>query len=268
MQEEDSFAEARCPDLEIPGLSGWIQKELKGGPKTVVDLHTHVLPGMDDGSDSVPTSLRMLRKMAEQGVDAVCATPHFYAEKTDIPTFLARRNAAWQALRQAGNPLPVPVCLGAEVAYRSGLSEEKDLDRLCLEGTRTLLLEMPCGDWNAFQVEEVLSLVWDFGFDVVLVHPERLCAGHNNRRWLNRLCSLPMQVNAGALRHWRTRRAALEILERTPAPLLGSDCHNLTSRVPNLGEGRNVISRKLGMGFLAQLDERAQRLLPPRFATR
>lgn len=238
-----------------------------GDRRTVIDLHTHVLPKIDDGSDSVQTSLQMLQAMAEHGVNAVCATPHFYAEKTDVSTFLARRDAAWQALQQAMNPLPVSVCLGAEVAYYSGITEEKNLERLCLQGTRTLLLEMPYNDWNSFQVEEVMSLAWDFGFDVVLVHPERLTTGRNNRRWLERLYDLPMQINAGALRHWRTRRAALDILESTSTPLLGSDCHNLSSRAPNLWEGRNVVSHKLGSEFLAQMDEHAQKLLQPRFVT-
>lgn len=209
----------------------------------------------------------MLQTMAEHGVGMVCATPHFYAERTGIPAFLARRDRAWQALQQAMGPLPVQVCLGAEVAYYSGISEEKELEKLCLEGTRTLLLEMPYGEWNSFQIGEVMSLAWDFGFDVVLVHPERLVAGNNNYRWLEKLYDLPMQVNAGALRHWRTRRGALDILESTSMPLLGSDCHNLASRAPNLWEGRNVIDRKLGARFLAEMDENAQKLLQPRFAT-
>ncbi len=236
-------------------------------PRTVIDLHTHVLPKIDDGSDSVQTSLNMLQLMANHGVDAVCATPHYYAEKMDIPTFLQRRDAAWQALQQATDTLPVPVVLAAEVAYYSGISEEKDLRQLCVEGTNTLMLEMPYSDWNSFQIEEVMALAWDCGFDVVLVHPERLCTGQNNRRWLERLYDLPMQVNAGALCHWRTRRAALNILENTSKPLLGSDCHNLASRAPNLWEGRNVISRKLGADFLAEMEENALKLVQPRIAT-
>ncbi len=222
---------------------------------------------MDDGSDSVQTSLKMLQMMATHGVDAVCATSHFYAEKMNIETYLEKRDAAWSALQQAENPLPVSVYLAAEVAYYSGISEEKNLEKLCVQGTKALLLEMPYGDWNSFQVEEVMSLAWDFGFDVVLVHPERLTMGQKNRRWLERLFDLPMQVNAGSLRHWRTRRAALEILENTSMPLLGSDCHNLTSRAPNLWEGRNVVKHKLGTEFLDEMDDNAQKLLQPRFAT-
>ena len=240
---------------------------MEGGAETVIDLHTHVLPQIDDGSDSTETSLRMLQVMAQHDVDVVCATPHFYREKTDVETFLARRNAAWQKLQQGVQQLPVPVILGAEVAYYSGISNEKELHKLCMEGTNTLLLEMPYSDWNSFQIDEVMSLAWDSGFDVVLVHPERLTTGANNRNWLDRLYSLPMQVNAGALRHWGTRKWALEILENTAKPLLGSDCHNLKSRSPNLWEGRNVVERKLGREFLSDMDRNAQSLLQSRFAS-
>lgn len=204
--------------------------------------------------------------MAEHGIQSVCATPHFYRERMDVDTFLERRAASWQKLQPAIQSVPVSVVLAAEVAYYSGISEEKELRRLCVEGTHTLLLEMPYSDWNSFQIDEVMSLAWDSEFDIVLVHPERLTTGTNNR-WLDRLYSLPMQVNAGALRHWRTRKGALEILENTAKPLLGSDCHNLKSRAPNLWEGRNVVERKLGRDFLAEMDENAQALLQPRFAS-
>lgn len=237
-----------------------------GEVKTIIDIHSHILPRIDDGSDSVETSVKMLQMMAKHGVQAVCATPHFYRERMDVETFLARRSAAWQSLQDSTEPLPVPVLLGAEVAYYSGISEEKELDRLCVEGTRTLLLELPYSDWNSFQIDEVMSLAWDSDFEVVLVHPERLATGANSR-WLERLYPLTMQVNAGSLCHWGTRRAALRILENTEKPLLGSDCHNLKSRAPNLWEGRNVVQHKLGREFLSDMDENARELLQPRFAT-
>lgn len=237
-----------------------------GGIKTAIDVHTHILPQIDDGSDSVETSVKMLQLMARYGVETVCATPHFYREKMDVETFLTRREMSWQTLQQTIDPLPVSVVLGAEVAYYSGISEEKDLQRLCVEGTNTLLLELPYSQWNSFQIDEVMSLAWDCGFDVVLVHPERLATGEN-KKWLSRLYSLPMQVNAGNLCRWRMRRSALEILENTAKPLLGSDCHNLTSRAPNLWEGRNVVERKLGREVLSEIDKNTQALFQPHYVS-
>lgn len=67
----------------------------------MVDFHSHVLPGMDDGADSVEMSLRMLEESARQGVDLIFATSHFYADEDDPHSFLQRRNEAYQVLRAA-----------------------------------------------------------------------------------------------------------------------------------------------------------------------
>ena len=63
-----------------------------------IDLHSHILPQLDDGSDSVEMSLAMLYQMAEQGVDVVCATSHYYAKYNSIPAFCERRAEAMERL--------------------------------------------------------------------------------------------------------------------------------------------------------------------------
>ena len=63
-----------------------------------IDLHSHILPQLDDGSDSVEMSLPMLYQMAEQGVDVVCATSHYYAKHSSIPAFCERRAEAMERL--------------------------------------------------------------------------------------------------------------------------------------------------------------------------
>ena len=72
----------------------------------MTDLHTHILPGMDDGAESVEMSLDMLRMERDQGVDAVVLTPHFYRDRERPEHFLNRRRAAGEALRDALMALP------------------------------------------------------------------------------------------------------------------------------------------------------------------
>ena len=143
----------------------------------------------------------------------------------------------------------------AEVAYFPRM-EEQDLTPLCIQGTRTLMLEMPFADWTSLQLETVEALVLDCRYDVVLVHPERFCFSKSNKHKLEKLAELPigLQVNAGSLLRWGTRRLALDLLQMAQYPLLGSDCHNLTSRPPNLKEGRKVVMQKLGEAFLKKID--------------
>ena len=233
----------------------------------MIDLHTHILPGMDDGSPDAACSVEMLRRQRAQGVEVVCGTSHYYRRQNSISLFCERRAAAMDRLKEAlprGETLP-RVIPAAETAYFSGIGDHPGLERLCIQGTRTLMLEMPFTEWSDLQVEEVSALVLDRRFQVVLVHPERFCASKGNRRKIQQLEQLPvaLQVNAGALLLWRTRRLGLELLREAPIPLLASDCHNLTTRVPNLQVGRRVVRQKLGSGFLDRLDQNARRLVQP-----
>lgn len=229
----------------------------------MIDLHTHILPGMDDGSPDVETSVAMLRCQAQQGVEVVCATSHYYPWENSIERFCERRA---QALEQLYGVLPVglpQIIPAAEVTFFSGMSDKHGLDKLCVDGTRTLLLEMPFTEWTDFQVEEVSALVLDRGFEVVLVHPERFCSSKGNRKKLEQLTDLPigLQINTGTLLNWRNRRLGLELLQQARFPLIASDCHNMRHRPPNLKEGRQVAAQKLGEAFLNELDQNAERLI-------
>ena len=134
--------------------------------KTLVDVHCHVLPEMDDGSEAVDVSLAILRQEKEQGVGAICATSHYYARQNSIPDFCARRSEAMgrltAAIAESKEPLP-QILPAAEAAYFPRM-EEQDLSPLCIQGTRTLMLEMPFADWTDLQVEAVESLALDCGY--------------------------------------------------------------------------------------------------------
>lgn len=233
------------------------------GRRMLVDMHCHILPGMDDGSPDIDTSIQMLHHQREQGVEVICGTSHYYAFENSITAFCERRAVAMRKLTEVmpeGLPYIIPA---AETAYFSGIGEHPGMERLCIQGSKTLMLEMPFTEWTDFQVEEVTALVLDRGFRVVLVHPERFCTSKGNRKKLRQLEELPvaLQVNAGTLLQWRRRRLGLELLQEASIPLLGSDCHNLTSRMPNLQEGRKIVEQKLGAGFLDQMDRNAEQLI-------
>lgn len=226
----------------------------------VVDLHTHILPQMDDGSRSVEMSLELLKNLQGQGATTVCCTSHYYAMQESIAGFVERRKVAYQQLSEQLTEGMPSLVLGAEVAWFRNMSRY-DLSPLCLGDTRTMLLEMPFTDWSQQETEEVISLVLDKDYRVILVHPERFCYSKGNRRSLERLAELPIafQVNADTFLSWRTRQQGLTLLQSTRFPLLGTDAHNLTSRAPHLAKARSVIERKLGKEFLQQIDTNAVR---------
>lgn len=229
----------------------------------IIDFHSHVLPGIDDGSHDVSMSYQMLRLSAEQGVEVVNATPHFYASRDRIERFLDRRRRAYEQLSEVLTPELPQLHLGAEVAFFSGISEADRMESLCLEGTDVLLLELPFRPWSEKDLGEVEVLIDVRGFRVVLAHLERYFLIRENRNYISRLLELPLQVqiNAGSLLEWRRRSRVLHLFREGQAHLLGSDCHNLTDRAPNLTAGRQVLAKKLGQECLDRVDAAGARLL-------
>lgn len=235
----------------------------------IIDLHSHILPQMDDGSQSPAMSVQMLKRLQGQGVKWVCATSHYYVRQESIERFLQRRRRAVSKLGEAlaqVNVGEIPtIRLGAEIAYFTGMSQCQELDQLCLGGTRTLLLELSYAQWTPLQIEEVASLSLDRGYQVILAHPERF--SHMRSYWndMERLMSLPLalQINADSLIHWSSRKLALSLLSHAQSPLVASDCHNLTSRPPRLEKARLVVRKKLGVDILTRIDETALRFTQP-----
>jgi len=228
----------------------------------IIDFHSHILPGIDDGSPDVATSLSMLRAARAQGVETQVLTPHFYRWREDISSFLARRDKSFDQL-EAALPAEAPrLLVGSETAFFPHMSRE-DLSPLCVGSTRVLLLEMPFSSWEDDVLDEVAALSLDKGYEVVLAHVERFLGFSGNGERLEKLAELPihMQSNAEVFLSFRTRRRALQMVKSGMVTILGSDAHNLTTRCPNLGPARDQIEKRLGRELLAGLDAASADLL-------
>ena len=202
----------------------------------MLDLHTHILPGMDDGSKSVEESLLMLREQVRQGVDTVVCTPHFYAEQNDPLRFLQRREIAWNKLKENLTPDLPEIRLGAEVQYFTGISRVEDVMKLKIQGTNLLLLEMPFSKWTDWAIDEAMELNSRDDTQVVLAHIERYLQWQPKdivERMVN--AGFLIQTNVEFFKNWRTKRKALHMLRDGQIDLIASDCHNMTSRAPNMG---------------------------------
>ena len=229
----------------------------------MVDFHTHILPGIDDGSRSVEESLQMLRAMPE--VSCVVATPHFYARENTPERFLQRRAASWARLQERLDGTAPDIRLGAEVCYFEGICRSDELSALCIEGSDVLLLEMPFGSWSSRAFNDLLELGHREDIQIVLAHAERYDIFYRKRDWQHIADSpILIQCNAAFFLHLRTRHRALRRLENGYIHLLGSDCHGVERRAPNLGEAAQVIRKHLGENALRDVDRLALQLLDGR----
>lgn len=230
----------------------------------VIDFHSHILPGIDDGSQNIKTSLQMLKESTLQGVDIMMATPHFYASKDRIEDFLKRRNRAYDSLRSAlGDHLQPRLRLGAEVAFFPGISGAAKIDSLTFQGTRLLLLEMPFRSWTTSDIREVEKMIEKRGFQIILAHLERYMGMKENKKKIQELKQMPLyvQINAGSLLDWKKRRSLLKMFQNGEAHLLGSDCHGIDYRAPNLAKGREMLNKKIGKDALQRIDILGNKLI-------
>ncbi len=222
----------------------------------MIDWHTHILPGMDDGSRDVAESVSMLNRQTAQGVSTVIATPHFYANDETVDSFLHRRKKALDLLKAELPEGPPEIRLGAEVKYYQGISRMADLKALRIEGSKLLLLEMPMTGWTEYMVRELTELSGKSSIRIVLAHVERYHHLQKRAVW-DRLYNsgILMQVNASFFTTLASRRKAISLLKEGRIQFVGSDCHNMTSRPPRIADAFEVIQKKLGDQYISQMNE-------------
>lgn len=220
----------------------------------LTDFHSHILPGIDDGSKSVEESLALLGLEKEQGIGTVIATPHFYARYDTPEQFLNRRAEAERALRRAMEGMPdLPVVkIGAEVHYFPGISESDRISGLTIDGKRCILIEMPPSPWTPKMYRELEGIYVRQNLLPIIAHVDRYIGPLRTHGILQHLAELPVMVQANGefFLNRSTAGMALRMLKAGQIHLLGSDCHNLSDRKPNLGEAASRIRQKLGQEAL------------------
>ena len=222
----------------------------------VTDFHSHVLPGIDDGSTSVEESIAMLRMAAEQGVRRVIATPHLYPRHDSPEHFLEKRNLAESALREAmSRETDLPeLSIGAEVHFFSGISNSDILHQLTIDGKCCILIEMPPAPWSDSMYRELEQIWRQWGIRPIIAHVDRYISRFRTHGIPERLAQLPVavQANAGFFLQG-SASMAMRMLKKGQIHLLGSDCHNLSSRRPNLGAAAEKIRSRLGQEALDRI---------------
>ena len=222
----------------------------------MIDWHCHVLPRMDDGCKNVEESVSLANMLTMQHIDTVVATPHFYANDESIDSFLSRRHESFEILNEHLPKNTLKVVLGAEVRYYQGISRMQGLEALRIDGSKLLLLEMPMSHWTEYMIRELIEMSGRTNIKIVLAHIERYLRIQSKNVW-ERLVQngIMMQSNASFFNSFATRRKALSLLSRGMISFLGSDSHNTTSRPPRIADAYGVVSKKLGIDFICQLNE-------------
>ncbi|MBQ3528614.1 MAG: hypothetical protein IJA52_08705 [Clostridia bacterium] len=188
----------------------------------MIDFHAHILPGADHGSDGLETSKAQLGCLFKEGITRVVATPHFYPQRHSVDTFLERRDRAKkEILTLKGAEMP-EVYLGAEVLVCGGIDHMEGIERLCIEGTDVILLEMP---FHTFREEhyEAVYRIGRMGLRPVMAHVDRY-----PREDIARLCEecdVMCQINAEVLSGFGGSKRLSKLFDTCNIVAFGSDIH-------------------------------------------
>lgn len=231
----------------------------------MIDFHTHILPGIDDGSRDVEESLALLQVEREQGVEKVLATPHFYAHRDSVSRFLKCRGEACQRLagHKNVNQLGISIFAGAEVYYFAGMGRAEQIRNLCVQNTSLLLLELPFVQWTEDIYKDVKRMIEKQKITVLLAHVERYYEIQKDKTIWERMFELPLyaQMNAGGMERRKKRRFVEQFVKSGVPFVLGSDCHNRKERLPDIQEGIAFLKEKFGEKIIENIEETEERLL-------
>lgn len=228
----------------------------------MLDSHAHLLPSIDDGSGSVEESIAILRELWKQGVTEVAATPHFYPDRMEPETFFENRRRAYESLRPHLDGKMPRIRLGAEVHYFEGLCHMKNIHDFRIEGSNLLLVEMPMTRWTTRMIDALVALQRMQGITVLLAHIERYTSYIPKGIWDTLMKhDILVQASADFFIPFLARGHAIRLLKKGRIHLLGTDCHNMTSRKPNMKPALEYIEKKLGREFLESFIKKEKYLL-------
>ena len=223
-----------------------------------VDIHCHILPGVDDGSQSPEETKAMLEKAWDEGIQIMVATPHYHKQrgKNDID-LIKKQLLLTRKLAKEVHP-KMQICLGMEIYYGEDVPELlKTGKAVSIRKSRYILVEFSPGDDFQYILNAVRKLQMS-GHTVIIAHIERYnCLGEDisNVEYLREMGAY-LQVNAGSITgsYGRSVKKFLrEVLKAHLVQLVGTDAHGPEKRSPKMQEAYKEVVKRCGEEYADQI---------------
>ncbi len=216
-----------------------------------IDIHNHILPGLDDGAKNEKVSLDMLRMAAEDGITHLIATPHFHYRRGHAAPEQIR--SALTRMQEMADEQEIPVRLyaGNELYYTHDLLEMvKAKEALSLADSDYVLLEFS----PETEQRKIQNAVYQFlseGYYPVIAHMERYQAFNKQPDFVETILKMGAyyQVNAGSITGnagWALKRFTRRMMKSGMIQFVATDAHDLQNRQPQLETALDWIEKKLG----------------------
>ena len=259
-EDRESISEKKADDRNGHEMESLSVNSRANGPEEqddgIWDIHSHCLPGIDDGAKDWEMSLRMLQASWDSGVRTVIATPHYLPWRRHPLDADRVRNLCAEAQERCRRKLGIGMRIlpGEELYFHNAIVEDLRAGRaLTLAGTRTVLVEfserVPWTELSAGLIQLRRS-----GYRPILAHAERCAAIRRDIELLQRLVELGVQIqmNADSIlgeNGLRWKGFCRKAMKRDLLHYIGSDAHDPDSRRPNLGACAAYVERVMGPAY-------------------
>lgn len=226
--------------------------------KYIVDMHCHILPGVDDGSQSMETTLKMIKIASEEGVTHMIATPHFKKDRHNAsPGTIQKLVADVQKLSDDNN-LGLTILPGNEIMFFSDMEEAFDEGRLTtMNHSDYLLIEFyPDDDYS--RIKRAVEMTQGLGLHPVIAHAERFA---ELRKDINKIEELKnqgalIQVNASSIvgeQGLGTKLYIKKLLKNELIDFVGTDAHHYDKRAPHMEKCANYLESKVSTEYASAI---------------
>jgi len=218
----------------------------------MIDLHTHLLPGIDDGAKSLEEAIQIIKQGKVIGITAICTTPHLSSSFSKDRTEKIMGNFLMLQKRVSEEKIDMQLYLGSEIDLRMNFDSIKRLPFFFINQTQKyLFVELPLGEFPSFTERILFSLLIE-GLSPILAHPERSLSKEGDFERIEKLkdSGILIQVNAGSLLGdfgKMIQRGAKRLLEENLVDFISSDAHDLNRRpITVMAEALKKVKNALG----------------------
>ncbi len=229
----------------------------------IADMHTHILPNMDDGSGSIEESLAMLDMLENDGVTDVVFTPHFYYRNQSISRFLEKRKEAYEHMKAVYSG-KIQFHLGVETEFSYARIDYGVFRELSIDAGRYILLELPFdGEKPTSILSRIEKLIYDTDLIPIIAHVERYLFVQKKPSIVAELINIGCLIQANADSVIQSSKGDLidALFRHRQIHLLGSDCHNTSARAPCFKKALENVGKTYGMEYVDMLTDASEAVL-------
>lgn len=224
----------------------------------MIDFHTHILPGIDDGARDIDEGIKLADSLYDQGVAVAVCTPHFYPYRMSIDDFANIRDMAMNSMKN----VKIKLIPASETYVHEYLFNYNNIDTLTIGNTNYLLLELPFGKkWSSNIFENIERIMNHYNIIPIIAHIEIYPAAKKKDIIKLKELGCVMQLNTSSLLNRKLKRKAIRLIKAGFIDVLGSDCHNLKERSPQIKVALKLIKKKLGSNYIDNLIKKSEMII-------